>query len=133
MGKTIGFDLIGSRSVMWSDEDHPVVYYVSVGFNPRHQLMVAVDRCDDINAAYECSTAAVVDSDDAAAMARRHRVRYSELPGFIAGCMEEWRELRNPGRREIRKCFREILECLLDERCRFEIVRTYGRGGISCM
>ena len=35
--------------------------------------------------------------------------------------MAEWRELVNPDFRQVRACFKEITECLLDEGCRLKI------------
>ena len=66
-------------------------------------------------------------------MARRHIIDFAELPRFIADCMARWRRSPNMGRGQVLRCFKEITENLLDERCRFRIVRTTGlKDSICC-
>lgn len=117
---------------MSSDEDQPIVMDIYVGFNISGQLVVCVNLHDYDEPEYNCSTAAVVNLEDSHKMARHHRVKHSRLPIFIAECMEEWGEVINPNFNQVRDCFKEITECLLDEGCRFKIARTYGRGGHMC-
>ena len=117
---------------MGPDEDQPIVMDVYVDFNILGQLVVCVVLHDYDKPEYNCSTAAVVNLEDSQAMARRHRVKHSHLPMFIAECMEEWGEVINPKFSQVRACFKEITECLLDEGCRFRIERTYGKGDRMC-
>lgn len=118
--------------IMSSDEDQPIVMDVYTGFNISGQLVVCADLHDYDEPEYNCSTAAVVNIEDSQAMARYYNVKHSKLPVFIAECMEEWGELINPDFNQVRDCFKEITECLLDEGCRFRIDRTYGKGGSVC-
>ncbi len=132
MGKHISDSLYSPCChIMSSNEDQPIVMDIYVGFNISAQLAVCVDLHDYDEPEYNCSTAAV-NLDDSHLMARHHRVKHSRLPIFIAECMEEWCEVINPNFNQVRDCFKEITECLLDEGCRFKIVRTYGRGGHMC-
>ena len=117
---------------MSSDEDQPIVMDIYAGFTPRGELAIAVDRHDYDEPEYNCSTAAIVCIDDAKVMARRNKVEYHHLPHFIAGCMEDWREIVNADLRQVTRCFKEITECLIDEGCRFRIERTYGRRDTMC-
>lgn len=126
-------DLLHSyRFIMGSDDDQPIVMEIYAGFNFRDQLTISVDFINYDDYSYNCSTAAVIDIDDAKAMARRHEVRYHRLPAFIAECMEDWRRIINPSLNQVRDCFKEITECLLDERCRFRITRTTGKNHYIC-
>lgn len=118
---------------MSSDDDQPIVMDLYVGFNFRNQIVVCVDLHDYDEPEYNCSTAAVVDIDDARVMARNNKVDYRRLPVFIGECMEGWSEITNATFTQVEDCFKEITECLLDEGCRFKIVRTYGKGGHTCM
>ncbi|WP_290393663.1 hypothetical protein [uncultured Duncaniella sp.] len=118
--------------IMSSDEDQPIVMDIYVGFNISSQLVVCVDLHDYDEPEYNCSTAAVVHLDDSHKMAHLHRVKHSRLPIFIAECMEEWAYIINPTFTQVRDCFKEITECLLDEGCRFRIKRTYGKGNHMC-
>lgn len=107
--------------VMCSDEDQPIVMEIYTGFDTRNSLTILIEVTDYDNDRRECETVATVNTEDAEAMAARHRVSYPELPAFISECMSEWRDIVNPDFTEVRNCFREITECLLDERCRFKI------------
>lgn len=117
---------------MYSDLDQPIVMEVMVGFNSRSDLMVVIIYGDSEEPCYNCSTAAVVNFEDAAKMAKRHKVLYWKLPEFIAECMEDWGELVNADFRQTRACFKEIVDCLIEEGCRLKIVRTYGKNSYIC-
>lgn len=132
MGKHISDKFYFCSYVMSSDDDQPMVMEICAGITSRNELAVSVDFHDYEERSYNCSTAAVVDVDDARRMARRHGVKFEGLPRFISDCMGEWRELVNPTFRQVEGCFKEITECLLDEGCRFRIVRTYGARGFRC-
>lgn len=118
--------------VMSSDEDGDVIMDLYAGYSKRHELMVCADYHFYSHPEYNCSTALTVDTQDAFRMAKRHDVEYSNLALFISDCMAEWREIINASPNQVRDCFKEITECLLDERCKFRITRTKGRGGYIC-
>ncbi len=117
---------------MNSDDDQPIIMEIIVGFNISGQLEICLDLTDYEEPEYNCSTTAVVNLEDSHKMSRNHHVKHSQLPKFISECMEEWREIINPTFTQVRGCFKEITECLLDEGCRFKIKRTYGKGGHMC-
>ncbi len=132
MGKHISDKFYSCCHVMSSDEDQPIVMEIYAGFTSRKVLAVSIDLHDYEEPWYNCSTAAFVDVDDARQMAKRHKVKYDDLPQFISESMEEWRDIVNPNFRQVTDCFQEITECLLDEGCRFRIERTYGKGDRMC-
>lgn len=132
MSKHISDTLYRVGHIMSSDEDQPIVMDLLVGFNFSDELVIVIDFFDYEEPAYNCSTAAIVNTDDARIMARRHNIAYSQLPRFITECMSEWREIINPGLNNVRDCFKEITECLLDEGCRFRIKRTHGPNDYIC-
>lgn len=132
MGRHITDDLHSCCFVMGSDDDQPIVMEVIAGFDFRDNLTVCINLHDFDDPAYNCSTAAVVNCDDSIEMARRHRIDYEHLPRFIAVCMSGWRGIPNASFRQLKACFKEITEALLDERCRFRIVRTYGPREYIC-
>lgn len=119
--------------IISSDEDQPIVMDMYAGFNISGQLVVCVDLHDYDEPEYNCSTAAVVNFDDSQAMARNHRIEHSRLPVFIAKCMKDWSQVINPTFTQIGYCFKEITEYLLDEGCRFKIIRTYGKRDHICL
>lgn len=118
--------------IMCSDDDQPAVQDLSVGFNIRAELVVRIKHTDYDNHAYDCMTGAIVNEDDARAMARRHGIPYSEVPALIGECMADWGCLVNPTFRQVRDCFSDILESLLAEDCRFRIERIPARNGYCC-
>ena len=120
MGKLLGDEFYTFCSIMSSDEDQPIVMDIYVGFTWREELAITVDCHNYEDHRYDCSTSAIVNEQDARAMARRHKVKYPQLPRFIADCMAEWREIINP-------------ECLPDEGCRFRITRTHGKDHSTCI
>lgn len=133
MGKHISDSLyLPCCHILNSDDDQPIVMEIIAGFNQLGQLVICLDVYDYEEPEYNCSTAAVVNLEDSQKMARHHRVRHGQLPKFISECMEEWREIINPNFTQVRSCYKEITECLLDEGCRFRIKRTYGKGGHMC-
>ena len=132
MGKHISDSLHSCCHIMSSDEDQPIIMDIYAGLTMRDELVISVDLSDYNEPLHNASTAAVVNIEDARQMAKRHKIKYERLPRFISDCMEEWREIINPDFRQVKDCFKEITECLLDERCRFKIKRTYGKGGHIC-
>ena len=132
MGQHISDTLYSLCYVMTSDEDQPVIMDICVGFNIKDELVVCVDFHDYDDPARRCSTAAVVHYDDSRAMARRHHLDHDDLPLFISQCMERWARIVNASLSQVVACFKEITECLLDEGCRFTIIRTYAPHRRAC-
>ena len=132
MGKHISDSLQSYCLVMSSDEDQPIVMDIYVGFTMHGELAISIDRSDYDDPRNNASTAAIVNIEDAHRMAEHHKIKYEDLPCFISENMEEWRDMPNPDFSQVKECFKEITERLLDEGCRFEIKRTYGKGGYAC-
>lgn len=130
--KHISETLSSTFQVMCTDEDQPMLMTVLAGFNRFNELTVVAEYYNSEEPDYECSTAAVVNTEDAERMAGRNRVSYRKLPYFIADCMESWGRIVNASLRDARKCFREITDCLIEEGCRFRIDRTYGKNDWFC-
>lgn len=117
---------------MNSDEDQPMVMDIYVGFTSQNELAVSVDFSNYEDPRYNCSTFAIVDYEDGVRLAKRHKISHDKLPQFISECMDEWDEIVNPTLSQVRECFKEITECLLDEGCHFKIGRTYGKNDYIC-
>lgn len=133
MGKHISDSLyLPCCHILNSDDDQPIIMEIIVGFNLTRQLVVCMDLLDYEEPEYNCSTAAVVNLEDSQKMARHHRVKHHQLPKFIGECLEDWDAIINPTFTDVRNCFKEITECLIDEGCRFKIERTYGKGNHMC-
>lgn len=133
MGKHISDSLyLPCCHILNSDDDQPIIMEIIVGFNLSGQLVVCMDLLDYEEPEYNCSTAAVVNLEDSQKMARHHLVKHHQLPKFIGESMEDWDAIINPTFTDVRNCFKEITECLIDEGCRFKIERTYGKDNHMC-
>ena len=132
MGKHISESLFSTYLVMSSDDDAPIVRDVVVGFNRDKQITVCIDHCDYEQKEYNCSTGFVVNREDGFKLARKLKVRYSELPYYIAVFMKEWREIINPTLYQAKECFCEIYDNFLAEDCRLKMIYSYGKGGYQC-
>lgn len=116
--------------IMNSDDDQPIVMTLSAGIRRASSLVICVDTENYENHRLDSSIGAVVGREDFMKLARRHSLNPDEVPQFIAECMAEWGELVNPAFTDVMDCFKEITECLLDEGCRFRIVRSSRRHGL---
>lgn len=132
MGTLLSRSLHATDYIMSSDEDGCVIMEIFAGFNVRQELTICLDYIDRDYPENNCSTAVVVNIEDAFKMARKNNVRYSKLPSFIFESMSEWREIINPSIRQTKECFTEIMDALIEENCRFRIKRTYGANNFQC-
>lgn len=118
---------------MNSDDDCPIVEDLFVGYDKAFNLIIMVAHTDYCEPQYNCTTCAIINKDEAAKLAKRLQISMKQLPGFIRDSMDEYRDIVNATFSQVRDCFKEIIECLIDEKCRFRIERHTGRHGFcSC-
>lgn len=129
MEKLVLHTLTANSVIMESDIERRVIDVLGCGFDRAGRLVIAVDHIDEEDPRNECSLSATIERCEAYALARRLDTSLTRLPAFIAECMEEWRRLRYPDPEDVRDCFKEITECLIDEGCRFRLSRTIARSG----
>lgn len=125
-------ELTNVSHILSSDEDQPIVMDLAAGFDRYERLVIAIDCINYDDRRFNCSTSAVVPLGDTMRLARRHHIAPAALPEFISDCMAEWRGIVNPSFAQVVDCFKEITECLLDEKCRFRIYRRTGSHGKIC-
>lgn len=125
-------ELYFTNYIMSSDDDAPIVQELAVGIDENMNLIIAIDNIDYDEPEYNCSTYALVTTENALRLARRFKVALSELPAFIADCMDGWNEIVNPNFKQVQECFKIMTDCLIDDGCRFTIRRTFGPGGFCC-
>lgn len=118
--------------IMGSDDDQPIVKEIYAGLDSSENLVISIDNVDYKDHRYDCSTWVTVHDEDAEKLMVRYGVERTELPSFIAESMLDWRRIVNPNFKQVKDCFKEITECLLDERCRFKIERTNGPRDYIC-
>lgn len=114
--------------LLCSDEDQPVVEDLTICVNTVGQLIVKLERTDYTGEYNGSETLMIVDPDDTLTLAASHGVSPAGLPDYIADCMEGWTEIVNPTFDNVRECFQEIGNCLLDEGYHYRIeTRTTGK------
>lgn len=112
------------RWIMGSDDDQPIVNEIYIGFDPLDNFIITIDHLNYYNHSRDCSTWATVERDEAIALADRLEVDLPQLPDFFKEWMAVWRRIPNASLSQVIACFKEITECLLDERCHFRIDRS---------
>ena len=125
-------NLISEQLIISSDEDQPVVQDLVIGFDTKFNLIISITHTDYDNERKNCSTSVVLLHNESMRLARRLKVHHYQLPQYIAECMSEWKELTNPSLKDVQDCFDEMIECILNEGCKFRIRRIFDRRGRAC-
>lgn len=110
--------------IISSDEDQDVVIDIYAGFTKQDDLIISCERSNYNDPRDNLTTAAIVKKHDARLIAKNHHIPYRDIPQLVHDAMNLYREIINPTPQQIIDCFKEITECLLDEGCRFRIIRT---------
>ncbi len=118
-----------AQTIACIPDDFEICAALIIGITCRGHLVLMIEATDYLDKERSCATWAVVNDDDALAMAKRYKVKMDELPELILRAMEEW-ECYNASLRYLIDVFADCLERFLDEDCRFRIERTYGKGGV---
>lgn len=130
--KTIFDEIVIPYHIMNSDEDQTVVIDLGVGCTRNGELIIYAEYTDYENPRYDCVTWVTLSNTEARRLARRLDVSFVKLPVLISDSMDEWSYIVNPTLTQVRDCFKEITECLLDEGSRFRIHRTIGYRNFIC-
>lgn len=117
---------------MSSDEDQPAVENLYVGFDASMRLIVTIEYVDYEKPEYTCSVSAVVNKEDAFNLSKKLKVTMMDLPDAINESMEEYTEIANADFQQVEECFKEVTNCLINEKCPYKIVRKYGKQGFIC-
>lgn len=116
-----------------SHDDFPVVEELYAGFDENFNLIILCEHTDYDEPLYNCSTCAVVSKEDAYRLAKKLKVSVQDLPKEIAESMSDWNDIVCPLPKDVRACFKEITDCLLEDGCHFIINRNPSQNGyISC-
>lgn len=120
-------DLICTCYVFNSHEDFSVAEDLYTGFDSNFNLIILCKHTDYDEPDYNCSTYAIVDKDEAYRLAKRLKVSLCLLPKEIGAYMADWDEIDCPLPEDVRACFKDITECLIDEGCHLRILRKPSR------
>ena len=120
------------QHLMHTDEDQPVVEDIIVGYNDKAQLLIQLQHTDYEDSRYTCHTSLVIEREDAYKWARQWQVTLRDLPQAIGKRFKAYGNSTNARYDDVSRCFGEIIDCLVDGKCRYRIVREYGKHGFSC-
>lgn len=119
-------------NIMSSDEDQLVVEDLYVGFDAYMRLVVTIEHVDYEKNEYSCSVSAIVNKEDAFKLSKKLKIPMMHLLDVISESMEEYTEIVNADFQQVQKCFKEITDCFISEKCPYRIVRKYGKHGFIC-
>lgn len=117
--------------IMSTDEDQPIVEDVVVGYDDKLNLVVRLICTDYEEEGCNSSVSAIVNKDGAFKLAKRLSLKMTELPARIAECFEEYGEIVNSSFSDASRCFCEIIEAFVDEKCRYSIRHQRDKYGLS--
>lgn len=116
---------------MSSDEDQPVVESLYVGFDADMRLVITIEHVDYDEPEDSCSVSAVIDKEGAFELSKKLSVSMSQLLDVIKESMVEYTKIPNADFRQVQECFKDITDCLVNEKCPYRIERKYGNMAIS--
>lgn len=126
-------DLICCALVFNSHEDFSVYEEIYAGFDHEFNLMIVCEHSDSDDPDYNCATYAMMDKEEAFRLAKKLSVSLKELPTEISRSMEEWGTLPCPTPSDVKDCFKDITECIIEEGCHLKICRSPSKNGyITC-
>jgi len=110
---------------MHSDDDIPVVEDLTVGYDEMHNLIVLIEHTDYDEPWRNSATYAVLNKNETFHLARRLKISMTDLPDHIGDLMADYDSIVNADLSDVRCCFKDITEFLLDEGCHFRIVHKH--------
>ncbi|MCM1220735.1 MAG: hypothetical protein NC548_40220 [Lachnospiraceae bacterium] len=126
-------DLICVSYIFNSHEDFSVVEDIYAGFDKDFNFLILCEHTDYDDSRYNSATCAVLSKEEAYRLAKRLKVSLSDLPLAITESMSEWNEIPCPLPKDVRACFKEITDCLIDEGSRFIIkIKPSPNGYFPC-
>ena len=62
--------------------------------------------------------------EEAYKLSRKLNVSINDLPREISNAMSHYEKINCPEPSDVRDCFREITECIVEEGCKFKMIKT---------
>lgn len=125
-------ELFLSSCIFSSDDDSPIVEDIYVGYDKSLNLIVLIEYTDYDEPEYNCATYAIIKKDEAFELAKRLRIAMTELPSVISTSMDEYAGIVNPTLSQTEACFRDVLDYLVNNNCKFQLVREPGLHDFCC-
>lgn len=123
-------DLIKCICIFNSHEDFSVYEAIYVDYDDCLNLIIMCEHTDNDKPKFYCATYAILNKLEATRLSRLLKVSLLNLPLEIADAMAEWNDIVCPLPSDVRDCFKETTECLLDKGCRFCISSKFSTNGL---
>lgn len=114
-------ELLRLECIFSSHEDFSVMESLYAGFDRDLNLLVLCRHEDDDHPENNRTTCAVVDKDEAYALSKKLGVAMRDLPETLADIMKDYRRIPCPMPSDVRRCFKDLTEVLLDEGCKMKV------------
>lgn len=125
-------DLFLTDCIYTSDEDADMVEDIFVGYDPMMNLNVVLEHSDYSEPQYNCFICAEINKDDAYELAKRLHVKMTQISEAFRASIADYTHLVNPTLSQTRDCFKELLDFIADNNCRYKIHRTFGADNYTC-
>ena len=117
-------DLFLCSYVFSSDDDGNPVADIYVGYDESLNLVVLFELTDYDFPEFNRTCCAIIDKHEAYWLSKRLEVSMSGLPGFISNSVDDsYYEIINPTVKHARACFRDLIDCFIDEGCHIRMTR----------
>lgn len=127
-------DLFLLSYIFSSDDDGDCIEDIYAGYDDKFNLVVLIEHMDSNYPEHNCCAYAIINKDDSYLLAKQKKVAMTDLPSTISRSIaDEYYDIANPSVKQTQRCFREILDCLDYDKCRYKLVRTRGADGYCCV
>ena len=111
-----------AHEIICSDEDQIIADYLILGYTDSLDLVVYIRSHDAEKGCSKYVVAAFVEKEDAYYLAHRLNTSMKELPAVLA--QEFDNDIINADRDQVSDMFKDIVEFLSDNKCRYKIVSS---------
>ena len=127
-------DLFLLSYIFSSDDDGDCLEDIYAGYDDKFNLVILIEHMDSNYPEHNCCAYAIINKDDAFLLAKQLKVGMTDLPAAISKSIgDDYYDLVNPSVNQTQRCFREIIEYLGYEKCKFKLIRELGIGGYYCI
>lgn len=117
-------DLICPNFIFGSHDDFSIILDLYVGYDNDFNLVILCEQTNYERPDSICALCAIVEKEEAYKLSRKLNVSMNDLPREISNAMSHYEKINCPEPSDVRDCFREITECIVEEGCKFKMIKT---------
>lgn len=126
-------DLFLLDNIYNSDEDADIVEDIYMGYDQSMNLNIVLEHSDYSEPQYNCLVYAEINKDEAYELAKRLHVPMTHISDAIKTSIGNYKHIVNPSLNQTRDCFKQILDFIADNNCRYRVHRTFGADNYTCL